>query len=141
MQIQLQRTYCVCFACDIAFALVLMSFRFQNLEKGRFENWFRYLSSFPLAQGFVPVVKTALCKRLFLSRVNSAVVTGGPGGRAPLTTACASPFRFTQNTFLKHHVTTRQQIIMEQRIITLKDNSRLKFSRFFAKLLATNCCT
>ena len=65
---------------------------------------------------------------------------GARGAVPPLTTASAPPFRFTQNTFLKHHVTTTQQIIMEQRIITLKDNSRLKFSRFFAKLLATNCC-
>ena len=65
--------------------------------------------------------------------VASAVVTGGPGGRAP-------PVRFTQNTFLEHHATTRQQTIMEKGI-TFKHNSCLKFSRFFAKLLATNCCT
>ena len=53
--------------------------------------------------------------------------TGWPGGRAP-------SFRFTQNTFLEHHVTTRQQVIMEKRI-TFKDNSSLKF--FFHSL--RNC--
>ena len=59
----------------------------------------------------------------------------------PLTTACAPPVRFTQNTFSEHHVTARQQAIIEKGIITFKHNSRLKFSPFFAKLLATNCCT
>ena len=39
---------------------------------------------------------------------------GSQGGRAPPTTACAYPFRFTQNTFLEHHVTTKQQTIMEK---------------------------
>ena len=62
---------------------------------------------------------------------------GGQRGRAPLTTACAPPFRFTQNTFLEHHVAIRQQAIMEKEIITFKLYSRLKFSRFFTKLLAT----
>ena len=58
-----------------------------------------------------------------------------------LTTACGPAFRFTQNTFLEHRVKTTLQQIMEKSIITFKDNSRLKFSRFFAKLLATNCFT
>ena len=70
----------------------------------------------------------------------SAVATGGPkGGACPLMTACAPPFRFTQNTFLEHLI--RQQTIMEQGIITFKVNSRLKYFRLLAKLLATNCCT
>ena len=64
---------------------------------------------------------------------------GGPGGPCPLTTACAPPFRFTQNAFLGHQVATRQQAIMEKEIMTFKVYSRLKFSRFFTKLLAT--CT
>ena len=64
---------------------------------------------------------------------------GGLGGRDPQTTACAPPFRFAQNTFSERHVMTSQQVIIEKEIITFKDNSRLKFSRFFAKLLATNC--
>ena len=29
--------------------------------------------------------------------------------RAPLTTACAPPFRFTRNTSLEYHATTRQE--------------------------------
>ena len=44
-----------------------------------------------------------------------------------LTTVCVLPFRLTQDTFLKHHVTTRQQAIMEKGIKTVKDNSCLKF--------------
>ena len=67
-----------------------------------------------------------------------AITTRGQGGRAPLTTACAPPFRLTENAFLKHHVTTRQQAVMEKGIIAFKDNSCLKFSQFFEKLLATN---
>ena len=37
------------------------------------------------------------------------------GAVSPLTAACASPFWFTQNTvFLEHHVTTKQQTMMEK---------------------------
>ena len=73
---------------------------------------------------------------------DSAVATGGQGSRAPpLTTACAPLFRSTQNTFLEHHVTTRQQTMMEKGIIMFKNNFRINFSQFFAKLLATNYCT
>ena len=73
---------------------------------------------------------------------SSAIVTGEPKGAVPpLTTACAPPFRFTQNRFLEHHVTTRQQTIMEKGLMTFEHISRLKLSRFFAKLLATKCCT
>ena len=54
---------------------------------------------------------------------------GCQGAVSSLATACDPPFRFTQNTFLEHHVTTRQQTIMEKGIINLfKRNSRLKFS-------------
>ena len=78
----------------------------------------------------------------FTRRIGSIVATGaGRGDCDPLTTARAPPFRFTQNTFSEYHVTTRQQETIEKAIVTLKDNSRLKFSSFFAKLLATNCCT
>ena len=45
---------------------------------------------------------------------------GGRGAVPPLTTACAPPFWFTQNTFFEHHVTMRQQTIMGKRIITFK---------------------
>ena len=70
----------------------------------------------------------------------SAVATGGQAV-PPLTTASAPPFRFTLNTFLEHHVTIKQQAIKEKEIITFKNNSRLKFFPFFAKLVANNCCT
>ena len=66
---------------------------------------------------------------------------GGQGGRAPPNDSLGRPFWFTQNTILEHHKTTRQQALMEKGIKTFKDNSRLKFFRFFAKLLATNCST
>ena len=41
----------------------------------------------------------------------------GQGRRPPppLTTACDPPFRFTQYASLEHHVTTRQQAILEKR--------------------------
>ena len=32
---------------------------------------------------------------------------GARGAVPPQTSACAPPFRFTQNTFLEHHVTIR----------------------------------
>ena len=68
---------------------------------------------------------------------------GGGGGRGavpPITVACTPPFRFIQNTVLEHHSMARQLTMMKKRIITFKHNSLLTFSRFFAKLLATNCC-
>ena len=76
----------------------------------------------------------------FFVLVANAVSAVGPRCAVPpLTTACAPPFWFTQNAFLEHHVTTRQQVIMEKGMIIFKHNFRLKFSRLFAKLLATNC--
>ena len=45
------------------------------------------------------------------------------------------PFRFTQNMFFGTSRMIRQQAVTEKRIITFKHNSRLKFFRFFAKLL------
>ena len=69
----------------------------------------------------------------------------GGGGPGPPSTgyasACAPPFQLSLIAFLKHYVATRQQTIMEKGIIKFKRNSRLKFSLFYAKLLATNCCT
>ena len=61
---------------------------------------------------------------------------GGARGSMPPKRLFVPPFRFTQNIILEHHVTTRQQATMEKGIITFKNNSRLKISRFFAKLLA-----
>ena len=79
----------------------------------------------------------------FFVVVASAVATMRPGAPSP-TNDCLSPlppFWFIQNAFLEHRVTTRQQAIMEKGIIIFKHDSRLKFSRLFAKLLATNCFT
>ena len=57
---------------------------------------------------------------------------GAMGGRIPFTTACSPPFQFIQNTFLKHHGTTRQQAIAEKGVITFKHNSRQERSQKFA---------
>ena len=76
----------------------------------------------------------------FFVLVASAVATVRQGAPSPQTTACAPQFWFIQNAFLEHRVTTRQQAIMDKEIIIFKHDSRLKFSRLFAKLLATNCC-
>ena len=66
-----------------------------------------------------------------------SAVAAGAGGRAPLTAACAPPFRFTQNPFLEHLVMTRQQAIMEKGIIiTFKHNSRLKVSSILCEIAA-----
>ena len=62
------------------------------------------------------------------------------GGRAPPNGYLCPPFKFTQITVLEHHSMTRQHTMMEKEIISLKHNSPLTFSPFFAKLLATNCC-
>ena len=59
----------------------------------------------------------------------------GQGGRFFPNDRSCPPFRFTQNTFSNHHVTTRKQTLMEKEIITFKHNSGLKFSQFFAKLV------
>ena len=78
----------------------------------------------------------------FFVVVASAVATMRPGAPSPTNDClCPPPFWFIQNAFLEHRVTTRQQAIMEKGIIIFKHDSRLKFSRLFAKLLATNCFT
>ena len=79
------------------------------------------------------------CRRYDGAR--GAVATVGPGAPFPPNDCLCPPFRFAQNAFLEHHVTTIQQTIMEKRIIIFKHNSRSKFFRLFAKLLATNWCT
>ena len=66
---------------------------------------------------------------------------GGGGGVPPLTTACVPPFWFTQITVFGISRNARQQTMMEKGIITFKPDSPLTFSRFFAKLLATNKAT
>ena len=78
----------------------------------------------------------------FFVVVASAVATMRPGAPSPTNDClCPPPFWFIQNAFLDHRVTTRQQAIMEKGIIIFKHDFRLKFSRLFAKLLATNCFT
>ena len=55
----------------------------------------------------------------FFVLVASAVATVGPRGAVPPPKNClCPPFRFPQNAFLEHHVTTRQQAIMEKGIMT-----------------------
>ena len=67
---------------------------------------------------------------------------GGAGGRAPpLTTACAPPhFVYSKYCFWNITLTARQQTIMEKNNY-VQTYSFLIFCRFFAKLLASNCCT
>ena len=75
--------------------------------------------------------------------MSSAVATGGGGPkvRNPPTAACAPNFGLFRVLFLS--IRTRQQAIMEKNNKAQKylNYSLLKFSRFFAKFLATNCCT
>ena len=73
----------------------------------------------------------------FRHMISAVALQGGAmGGRAP-----PPHFGLLKMLFLEHHATTRQKTMMEEGIITFKPNSRLTFSRFFVKLLATNCCT
>ena len=65
---------------------------------------------------------------------------GGKGPYPPNGRLCPH-FGLRKILLLKHYATTRQQTMMEKRIITFKHNSPLMFFRFFAKLLATNFCT
>ena len=60
----------------------------------------------------------------------------GPGGRAPLTDACALPFRLLKILFLEHHSSTRQHTMMEKGIITVRPNIIL-LGRFLDSL--RNC--
>ena len=62
---------------------------------------------------------------------------------SPICKVGRSPphFGLLKILFVEHHVTTRQQAMMEKGIITFKYKFPLAFSRFFAKLLATKCCT
>ena len=73
-----------------------------------------------------------------INRVPSIRRARRPG---PLTAAFALHFVLLKIWFFEYYVTTRQQTVMEKGIITFKLASRLKFSRFFVKFLATNCCT
>ena len=67
-------------------------------------------------------------------------VRGSQGGRAPLKDAYAPHLGLLKILFLEHYSVTRQHTMMEKGISTFKLNSPLTFSRFFEKLLATNCC-
>ena len=62
------------------------------------------------------------------------------GGRAPLTDAYAPHLGLLKKLFLEHYLVTRQHTMMEKGTSTFKHNSPLTFSRFFAKLQATNYC-
>ena len=67
---------------------------------------------------------------------------GGPGGHVSPNECLGPPFWFTQNTVFgtsSNDKTTDND--GKKGIITFKHYSPLTFSRFFAKLLAINCCT
>ena len=65
----------------------------------------------------------------------SLVATGGSSGAVPNPNDClCSPFWFTQNTFMEHHVRTRQHAIMEKGIITSNIILACAFS------VTRNCC-
>ena len=74
----------------------------------------------------------------------SAVALGGQGGRTPNDRLC-SHFIVLNILLLEHHATTRKKTMMKKEIIMFKhrptSNSPLMILRFFAKSLATNCCT
>ena len=65
---------------------------------------------------------------------------GSQGGHAPLTDAFAPHLGLLKILFLERYSVTRQHTIMEKGISAFKHNSPFRFSRFFEKLLATNCC-
>ena len=65
---------------------------------------------------------------------------GSQGGRAPLKDACAPHLGLLKILFFERYSVKRQHTMVEKGISTFKRNSPLTFSRFFVKLLATNCC-
>ena len=66
--------------------------------------------------------------------VASAVATVGPGAPSPPNDCLCPPILVHSECFFEHCVTTRQQAIMEKGIIIFKHDSRVNFSRLFAKL-------
>ena len=54
----------------------------------------------------------------------STVATAGQGGAVPPLTAACAPLHFglLKILFLKHHATTKQQTMIEKRIITFRHN-------------------
>ena len=96
----------------IAFFLLTCSF----IEFGATTDFFSSLSSIwqPLFKEclccFLPWVhKVSHCCIIFCSGNQCHCLGVAQGRRTPLMTACAPPFQFTQNAFLEHHVTTRQE--------------------------------
>ena len=72
----------------------------------------------------------------------SAVATGGLGGRAPPNDCLCPPFWFTQDTvFGTSRIDKTTCNDGKRNNFVIKGNFPLTFSRFFAKLLAINCCT
>ena len=61
---------------------------------------------------------------------------GGAKGSVPFKGRLCSHFGLLKILLLKHHVTTRQQTMMEKGIITFKHNYLSMLFRFFAKLQA-----
>ena len=99
-----------------------------------------------LASSLVSSTSASYPLEKFLSEAlaRGTVTTVMPGASLPPPNDCLCPlsqFWFIRNAFVVHHVTTKQQALMEKGIIIFKHDSRLKFPRLFAKMLATNCCT
>ena len=93
--------------------------------------------------GTFTVAKIKLCVSNTLTHGSTcAVATGGPGGTVPpLTAACTPYLGLLKILLLEHYSMARQHTMLEKGIITFKHNSPLTFFRFFATLLAINCCT
>ena len=80
------------------------------------------------------LVKIEAYRTVLPSLVTSAVATVEPGAPYPPNDSMCPPISVYSECFLEHHVTTRQQALMEKRIKIFKDSSCLKFSRFFCKI-------
>ena len=78
-------------------------------------------------------------KAAFRKKVNGLTQCRRYGGSP--TTACALPFWFSLIAGFGTSRNCKTAAMMVKGVITFKHNSPLKFSWFFAKLLATNCCT
>ena len=71
---------------------------------------------------------------------HTAVATEGEKRAVPPNSCFFPPFGLLKLLYLEYQATKRQQTMKEKGIIAFTHNSPSTFSRFFAKLLATNCC-
>ena len=85
----------------------------------------------------LPILRMNLEQSMF---VQCRRYEGAKRGRAHLTDAYAPHLGLLKILFWEHHSMTRQHTMMEKGIIAFKHYCPLTLSRFFAKLLSTNCC-